>query len=76
MTMARITKRREGPVMRSPPLPKPERSMFDQSMFPQSLPPSPPRPRSRIRPQDRRAFACLSAGGLGAGVSLPDAGGA
>jgi hypothetical protein len=43
------TNRRDGPDMRLRPLPKPERSMFDQSMLPQSLPPSPPRPRSRIR---------------------------
>src|SRR5437762_7225885 len=46
--IAMRTNRRDGPEMRLRPLPKPERSMFDQSMLPQSLPPSPPRPRSRI----------------------------
>src|SRR5437879_3521023 len=46
--IAKKTNRRDGPDMRLRPPPKPERSMFDQSMLPQSLPPSPPRPRSRI----------------------------
>jgi hypothetical protein len=46
--IAKKTNRRDGPEMRLRPLPKPERSMFDQSMLPQSLPPSPPRPRSLI----------------------------
>src|SRR5436305_13435868 len=50
-TIAKKTNRREGPDMRLRPLPNPERSMFDQSMLPQSRPPSPPRPRSRIRSQ-------------------------
>ena len=51
MTAVMRTARREGPVMRPPPRPNPERSMLDQSMFPNSRPPSPPRPLSRMRPQ-------------------------
>src|SRR5437762_7137627 len=60
--IAMRTNRRDGPEMRLRPLPKPERSMFDQSMLPQSLPPSPPRPRSRI---DLRIGAVSFAWSLG-----------